>query len=418
MDNDLHVHRFKETVVPPTCKESGYTLYTCDCGYEYKTNFRPISGHVFRVSEEKPATCTEPGSVTSVCTTCGGSDVQIKPPLGHDYGPWTVTTKPTCQEPGMQTRKCRRCEATEESIVNPTNHDYSGWVVQSYPTCQEPGRQVRKCRFCDATEEDWINPIGHRAAPNTARYTNGVLTEYFCMNCGQTVFCTPQNVPIKKEAATGYWPTKIIMLLSVVVALLEIVFTLILCMTPGNGVILSWMAYMFPVITVIWSSIFYFTTDRIKRKENYTRWVGVAALMYAVLFAALMVYNIIMQVGSYMPYNGQTDLAWVLSIILGHATASLPRIIFFLVLAIMSFSGTKKKTWLFVVALIYTILAAITTAISAASVLPQYTQMALGWYIPHYIANAISTIFVVAGLTALFTPAKKQKPQIQMEYIR
>ena len=26
---DIHEHQFTETIVPPTCKENGYTLYTC-----------------------------------------------------------------------------------------------------------------------------------------------------------------------------------------------------------------------------------------------------------------------------------------------------------------------------------------------------------------------------------------------------
>ena len=41
----IHVHRLTKTVVEPTCQEKGYTLYQCDCGYEYRENYTPIADH-------------------------------------------------------------------------------------------------------------------------------------------------------------------------------------------------------------------------------------------------------------------------------------------------------------------------------------------------------------------------------------
>ena len=34
----IHTHTYTETVVEPTVKKSGYTIYKCDCGYEYTGN--------------------------------------------------------------------------------------------------------------------------------------------------------------------------------------------------------------------------------------------------------------------------------------------------------------------------------------------------------------------------------------------
>ncbi|MCI7368830.1 MAG: hypothetical protein MSM72_00540, partial [Firmicutes bacterium] len=43
---------------------------------------------------------------------------------GHDFGEWTVTTKPTCTEKGTETKSCSRCDATETREVAALGHDY------------------------------------------------------------------------------------------------------------------------------------------------------------------------------------------------------------------------------------------------------------------------------------------------------
>lgn len=58
-----HIHRFADTVVPSTCKENGYTLHKCHCGYEHKDNFMPLGAHNFQLAEEKLPTCTEYGNL-------------------------------------------------------------------------------------------------------------------------------------------------------------------------------------------------------------------------------------------------------------------------------------------------------------------------------------------------------------------
>ncbi len=39
IDATIHTHKYKTIKIAPTCTEQGYTLYRCDCGYEYKNNF-------------------------------------------------------------------------------------------------------------------------------------------------------------------------------------------------------------------------------------------------------------------------------------------------------------------------------------------------------------------------------------------
>ena len=48
-----HIHKFTDTVVPPTCQERGYTLHSCDCGYSHKNQFTPLGSHQYEIAEAK-----------------------------------------------------------------------------------------------------------------------------------------------------------------------------------------------------------------------------------------------------------------------------------------------------------------------------------------------------------------------------
>ena len=54
---EIHVHSYLETVVPPTCKSKGYTIYSCTCGDEYTGKETPVSD--------------EHNMVNGVCKDCG-----------------------------------------------------------------------------------------------------------------------------------------------------------------------------------------------------------------------------------------------------------------------------------------------------------------------------------------------------------
>ena len=63
MENQNHVHSFVDTVVPATCKEKGYTLHRCECGYEYADQYTPPTNkHSFVILQQVNPTCTEGGT--------------------------------------------------------------------------------------------------------------------------------------------------------------------------------------------------------------------------------------------------------------------------------------------------------------------------------------------------------------------
>ena len=126
MENNNHVHIFRDYVIPSTCKENGYILHRCDCGYEHRDNFRPLSGHNFVVISETAPTCTENGSRVICCTVCGHEQTESIPSVGHYWGGWQIQKFPTCTEEGTKMHICTRCGMKEEESVPATGHKLTG----------------------------------------------------------------------------------------------------------------------------------------------------------------------------------------------------------------------------------------------------------------------------------------------------
>lgn len=121
-NNTPHIHSFKDTLVPSTCKERGYTLHKCDCGYEHKDSFQPLSGHNFEPVEGTEPDCTNGGNQRVVCSACGKEVNTTLPPLGHNFGAWNVIELPTCTQDGVQERYCGICGTKEMQAIAATGH--------------------------------------------------------------------------------------------------------------------------------------------------------------------------------------------------------------------------------------------------------------------------------------------------------
>ncbi len=64
-------HSYTASVVAPTCTEPGYTKHTCSCGDTYNDTHTEATGHTYgEWTVTTPATCTEKGIKTAVCTSC------------------------------------------------------------------------------------------------------------------------------------------------------------------------------------------------------------------------------------------------------------------------------------------------------------------------------------------------------------
>lgn len=130
-------------------------------------------------AESVPSNCTETGSQTYRCSSCGEiTRVEVVATgsgyWDHDYH--TVTVQPTCTEEGYKVEKCSRCGkeyGKRTKTADALDHQFVETTVA--PTCTESGYTVKKCTRCDEEEgerTDFVAPLGHE-------YKNGV-----CIRCG------------------------------------------------------------------------------------------------------------------------------------------------------------------------------------------------------------------------------------------
>lgn len=150
-------------------------------------------------AESVSPNCTEKGSQTYRCSSCGEiiRVEEVAPNSGYWYhARQTVTVQPTCTEDGYTVTKCSRCGKeldSHYSIVKALGHKFVETTVD--PTCTESGYTVKKCTRCHEEEGERTNlvaPLGHE-------YKNGV-----CIRCGAP---EPQENGGSSSAAPNYTVT-------------------------------------------------------------------------------------------------------------------------------------------------------------------------------------------------------------------
>ncbi len=166
--------------IPATCVDDGFAIYACIhtvSGEESGSEPVACDGFIVvripatgkhtrgdtRYGITKP-TCTESGlDAYYLCEVCGCyldgqgnvKDVQVFPPLGHEYK--GVETSPTCTEDGYITYTCTRCEDsyTEPSGETATGHKFNEKVSGVAATCREEGYgEYYICSVCGAEDPD------------------------------------------------------------------------------------------------------------------------------------------------------------------------------------------------------------------------------------------------------------------------
>lgn len=107
----------------------------------------------------QPATCTEKGTETRVCGSCGEVETRDIAPKGHRFGDWTETVKPTCAKPGTEQRICLTCGHSETRDVEAPNHQYENAVTK--PTCTDEGYTTHTCVCGDSYVDTFVPATGH-----------------------------------------------------------------------------------------------------------------------------------------------------------------------------------------------------------------------------------------------------------------
>jgi fibronectin type 3 domain-containing protein len=137
----VHTHNYSSYVVSPTCTESGYTVYTCSCGYSYTGNYVSASA--------------------------------------HKYGSWYVVTEASCYSTGIKKRVCNNCSAYETATI-PITHSESGWLVDVPATPNTAGSQHKECTRCGKITQTEVIPalIPITPAVSTVNTISGVKVSW------------------------------------------------------------------------------------------------------------------------------------------------------------------------------------------------------------------------------------------------
>ena len=151
-------HNFKAVVTEPTCTKSGYTLYSCSCGYTYKNNFIDPIPHNYVAVVTAP-TCTTKGFTTHTCSMCKNFYIDTETDvLEHKYAMEVIA--PTCTKNGYTSYTCETCgDNYKESEVEKLGHEYGEWTIVKEPTALEAGSKERACSRCGEVQTTEIDKI-------------------------------------------------------------------------------------------------------------------------------------------------------------------------------------------------------------------------------------------------------------------
>ncbi len=220
--DSIHEHTWvKGTVIAPTCRAEGFTVYTCEgCGSVQTADYVAANGgehqfdnyqvtkaatcgqtgikvwyctlcsatyseiipmtteHEYAVDAENStglatdangalimnngtpviANCESGATIAWICTVCGDKKTDNVAVKAHDWEHATVTTPATCGTPGVKT--CANC-ATTQSIPTEGAHTWVDVAVTKEPTCTEKGLKTIKCTVCNTEATQEIDALGH-----------------------------------------------------------------------------------------------------------------------------------------------------------------------------------------------------------------------------------------------------------------
>ena len=193
--SDSHTHSWDSGVVTkqPTCTEAGTKTYTCTSCGKTKTTEIAATGHQHtEIRNKKDATCKEEGYTgDTYCTDCGAkvSSGQAIAKIDHTWDNGKVTTEATCEHTGVRTYTCSVCGETKEEETPKTDHTYDDGTVTKKPTCIETGIKTYTCTVCPKTKTEEIPATGHqhteiRNKKEATCTETGYTGDTYCKDCG------------------------------------------------------------------------------------------------------------------------------------------------------------------------------------------------------------------------------------------
>ena len=194
--SDSHTHSWDSGVVTkqPTCTEAGTKTYTCTSCGKTKTTEIAATGHQHtEVRNVKEATCKEEGYTgDTYCTDCGEKLSSGEPTAkkAHDWDEGKVTTEATCKNTGVKTYTCNNCSETKTEVIPMTDHIWDNGKVTTKPSCITPGVKTYTCSACQKEKTEKIPATGHlhteiRNKKEATCKEDGYTGDVYCKDCGE-----------------------------------------------------------------------------------------------------------------------------------------------------------------------------------------------------------------------------------------
>ncbi len=187
------IHNFGAwvNITPATCTEVGIQKHTCSvCGYSESRDVVPLQ-HNYVFSEEKfvPATETENGSFTEICSRCN-DEKTITILAGHLI---SANYKDNIG-------KGYYCPVCNKVIFYSHIHKFDDVYCHQDPTCSNVGIYAQFCSECEYAHTDFYE--GTEYAPHD--YEWDVDREiHVCVNCGKTTVLCNENCTHDPKTGDG-----------------------------------------------------------------------------------------------------------------------------------------------------------------------------------------------------------------------
>ena len=147
-----HEHDYSPNTVEATCKEQGYTEYTCACGDSYKSDYTEKKNHDIETFEAKPSTCSVKGyKAYEKCKNCDYTTFEELPLESHQTEV-TEEVAGNCKtgEQGYKLEKCKNCDYSKKTMIEP-KHNWEFRPAQSANCYQEGWNPHSVCTICGKT---------------------------------------------------------------------------------------------------------------------------------------------------------------------------------------------------------------------------------------------------------------------------
>lgn len=182
----VHTHTFDSGVVTaPTCTETGFTTFTCGCGYSQKDNVVPALGHnLGDWIVDTAAGCESTGAKHKECSRCSYTESGVIPATGHNYK--ASVTAATCTTKGFTTHTCEKCgKSYQDTETKALGHNMGSWKTVKAATYTSTGTKERTCSRCDYKETDTI-PKKTRPVSTHTHYYDDTVVAPTCTQDGYT----------------------------------------------------------------------------------------------------------------------------------------------------------------------------------------------------------------------------------------